>query len=52
MYDDRYNRRQMRRRYRNSMGGLAVGIFIIGLAVAELQCGAPLRPSGAPGWAT
>jgi len=37
MYDDRYSRRQMRpmrRRYRNSMGGLAVGIFIIGLAFA------------------
>lgn len=37
MYDDRYNRRQMRqmrRRYRNPMGGLAVGIFIIGLAFA------------------
>src|SRR5438034_11789652 len=34
MYDDRYNRRQMRRRYRIPMGGLAVGIFIIGLAFA------------------
>lgn len=34
MYDDRYNRRQMRRRYRNPMGGLAVGIFIIALAFA------------------
>ncbi len=34
MYDDRYSRRQMRRRYRNPMGGLAVGIFIIGLAFA------------------
>jgi hypothetical protein len=37
MYDDRYNRRQMRRqmrRYRNPIGGLAVGIFIIGLAFA------------------
>jgi hypothetical protein len=34
MYDDRYYRRQMRHRYRNPMGGLAVGIFIIGLAFA------------------
>ena len=34
MYDERYNRRQMRRRYHNPMGGLAVGIFIIGLAFA------------------
>ncbi len=34
MYDDRYYRRQMRRRYRNPLGGLAVGIFIIGLAFA------------------
>ena len=33
MYDERYNRRQMRRRYRNPMGGLAVGIFIIGLVL-------------------
>ena len=30
MYDDRY----YRHRYRNSLGGLAVGIFIIGLAFA------------------
>ncbi len=34
MYEDRYYRRQMRRRYRNPLGGLAVGIFIIGLAFA------------------
>ena len=45
MYDDNYDRRQMRRqerydrrqmrhRYRNPLGGLAVGIFIIGLAFA------------------
>jgi hypothetical protein len=36
MYDDRYNRRYYRRmnRYRNPMRGLAVGIFIIGLAFA------------------
>jgi hypothetical protein len=37
MYDDRYNRRQMRRMrrsYRNPLGGLAVGIFIIALAFA------------------
>src|SRR5215469_18113427 len=36
MYDDRYTRRYNRRmnRYRNPMRGLAVGIFIIGLAFA------------------
>jgi hypothetical protein len=34
MYEDRYYRRQMRRRYRNPLGGVAVGIFIIGLAFA------------------
>jgi hypothetical protein len=34
VYDDRDYRRQMRRRYRNPLGGLAVGIFIIGLAFA------------------
>ncbi len=34
MYDDGYNRRQMRRRYRNPLGGVAVGIFIIALAFA------------------
>lgn len=38
MYDNRYQRRQMRRTnrryYRNSMGGLATGFFFIGLALA------------------
>lgn len=34
MYDDRYDRRYYRRRYRNPLGGLAAGIFIIGLAFA------------------
>src|SRR5712691_5236412 len=41
MYDDRYARRQarayrrqMRRGYRNSLGGLAGGFFFIGLALA------------------
>ncbi len=41
MYDDRYARRQarayrrqMRRGYRNSLGGLACGAFFIGLALA------------------
>src|SRR6266487_264109 len=34
MYEDRYYRRQMRRRYRNPLGGISVGIFIIGLAFA------------------
>ena len=41
MYDDRYNRRQQRRNqrayrrsYRYPLGGLAAGIFIIGLAFA------------------
>src|SRR6266852_1414231 len=38
MYDDRrsrrYYRRQYRRQYRNPLGGVAAGIFIIGLAFA------------------
>src|SRR5260221_12629429 len=34
MYDDRNYRRRYRNRYRNPLGGLAAGIFIIGLAFA------------------
>jgi hypothetical protein len=34
MYDDRRARRYYRRQYRNPLGGVAAGIFIIGLAFA------------------